>query len=231
MAYTTTVWLEHSMTTGEKLAALDNLEDMYSGAVDYIDSILHAERYYDKTETAAKYFTSVNDGSGSGLICATLDGYTADQIIAAGTPSGCIAWWSGSEASIPSGWVLCNGSNGTPNLRDRFVVGAGGNYAKGAYGGANTVTTSATITIAGHALTAAEMPLHTHGSITDYYSSTTTNCVNAAGTAMGNTNTEESRHTGYAGSGTEHTHGATWDGTDDQSKLPPYWALCAIQKS
>ena len=33
--------------------------------------------------------------------------------------------WSGSTSSVPSGWALCNGSNGTPNLRDRFVVGAG----------------------------------------------------------------------------------------------------------
>jgi hypothetical protein len=37
-------------------------------------------------------------------------------------PSGAIMMWSGSEASIPAGWVLCNGSNSTPDLRNRFVV-------------------------------------------------------------------------------------------------------------
>lgn len=38
-------------------------------------------------------------------------------------PSGVIVMWSGS--SIPSGWALCDGTNGTPDLRDRFIVGAG----------------------------------------------------------------------------------------------------------
>jgi len=39
-------------------------------------------------------------------------------------PSGGIIMWSGAVSAIPSGWVLCNGSNGTPDLRDRFVIGA-----------------------------------------------------------------------------------------------------------
>jgi microcystin-dependent protein len=66
-------------------------------------------------------------------------------------PSGVITLWSGSTASIPSGWVLCNGSNSTPDLRDRFVVGAGTTYAVNATGGANTVTLDATM-----------IPAHTH---------------------------------------------------------------------
>ena len=41
-------------------------------------------------------------------------------------PSGGIIMWSGSTNSIPSGWALCDGANGTPDLRDRFVIGAGG---------------------------------------------------------------------------------------------------------
>lgn len=66
-------------------------------------------------------------------------------------PSGVILLWSGSIASIPSGWVLCNGANSTPDLRDRFVVGAGTSYAVNATGGANTVTLDATM-----------IPAHTH---------------------------------------------------------------------
>ena len=50
-------------------------------------------------------------------------------------PSGGIIMWSGSIGSIPSGYVICNGSNGTPDLRDRFVVGAGNSYAVGNSGG------------------------------------------------------------------------------------------------
>jgi hypothetical protein len=59
-------------------------------------------------------------------------------------PSGGIIMWSGSIGSIPSGYVLCNGSNGTPDLRDRFVVGAGNSYSVGNNGGftANTYVTS-----------------------------------------------------------------------------------------
>ena len=47
-------------------------------------------------------------------------------------PTGCILMWSGAIASIPTGYVLCNGSNGTPDLRDKFVVGAGNSYVVGA---------------------------------------------------------------------------------------------------
>jgi len=43
-------------------------------------------------------------------------------------PTGVITMWSGSVATIPSGWALCNGSNGTPDLRDLFIVGAGLTY-------------------------------------------------------------------------------------------------------
>jgi hypothetical protein len=46
-----------------------------------------------------------------------------------------IMLWSGSTSSVPSGWALCNGSSGTPDLRNRFVVGAGSTYAVNATGG------------------------------------------------------------------------------------------------
>lgn len=51
-------------------------------------------------------------------------------------PTGVIVEWYGSIASIPAGFVLCDGTNGTPDLRDRFVVGAGSTYAVDAVGGA-----------------------------------------------------------------------------------------------
>lgn len=62
-------------------------------------------------------------------------------------PAGIIAMWSGSVASIPAGWLLCNGSSGTPDLRDRFIVGAGNSYAPATTGG--TLTQSATTSSAG----------------------------------------------------------------------------------
>jgi microcystin-dependent protein len=77
--------------------------------------------------------------------------------VAASFPTGGIILWSGSIASIPSGWALCNGSNGTPDLRNRFVVGAGSTYAVNATGGSadaivvsHTHTATSTVTDPGH---------------------------------------------------------------------------------
>lgn len=61
---------------------------------------------------------------------------------AAGVPSGTILPWYGNSDSIPEGYALCNGSNGTPDLRNRFLVGAGSSYGLGNVGGANSVTLS-----------------------------------------------------------------------------------------
>ncbi len=58
-------------------------------------------------------------------------------------PKGGIILWSGAANAIPAGWALCNGQNGTPNLENNFVIGAGNNYAVGATGGASSVTLSA----------------------------------------------------------------------------------------
>ena len=57
-----------------------------------------------------------------------------------GVPVGGIIMWSGATNNIPSGWALCDGNNGTPNLQDKFIVGAGSSYAVAATGGsANAV--------------------------------------------------------------------------------------------
>ena len=51
-------------------------------------------------------------------------------------PIGGIIMWSGAIANIPTGWALCNGiTNGTPDLRNKFIVGAGSVYAVAAIGG------------------------------------------------------------------------------------------------
>jgi microcystin-dependent protein len=69
-------------------------------------------------------------------------------------PAGVIVMWSGSIASIPGGWGLCDGSPGRPDLRDRFIVAAGNSYSPNNSGGANFIT-----------LTTNELPNHSHGVI------------------------------------------------------------------
>jgi hypothetical protein len=232
--YSKTNWLEYGMSTVARVAALNNLETIYSTAITYIDSITHSNIYYNKTEVGTTYFTSATDGSGTSLICSTLDGYTALQIIAAGVPPGTIAIWSGTEASIPDGYYLCNGYNSTPNLLSRFVVGAGGNYVVGATGGNGLVTTSGSVVVGGHSLTEGETPLHTHGVITDYYASSTLTREPPSTffnrTAVGTSLTDLDSYTDYRGDGDSHTHTASFAGTSNEDKRPPFYALCYIQK-
>jgi hypothetical protein len=74
----------------------------------------------------------------SGDICSTHGFVGAPKKDVGGVvPPGGIIMWSGSSATVPQGWALCDGSNGTPNLRDRFIVGAGASYGSGATGGNN----------------------------------------------------------------------------------------------
>lgn len=53
---------------------------------------------------------------------------------------GMIMLWYGSVETIPSGWHLCDGTMGTPDLRDKFVPGAGGSYSPGDSGGSDSHT-------------------------------------------------------------------------------------------
>ena len=80
------------------------------------------------------------------------DTVTATDFVGNGTiPIGGIIMWSGADNAVPSNWALCNGSNGTPNLQDKFVVGRGGSYGQGQTGGEATKT-----------LGTANLPSHTH---------------------------------------------------------------------
>ena len=53
-------------------------------------------------------------------------------------PIGGIIQWSGSIANIPDHYQICDGSNGTPDLRNKFVLGAGDTYAVNDSGGSNS---------------------------------------------------------------------------------------------
>jgi microcystin-dependent protein len=128
--------------------------------------------------------------------------------------SGMILIWSGAANAIPTGWVLCDGTNSTPNLQGRFVVGyhtANGDYDVGDTGGAETVT-----------LTVAQMPAHTHTATTKGTSGSHSWTQFGAGRNDWNYPGENSR-----GSATTASNGG---GTAHENR-PPFYALCYIMKS
>ena len=139
-----------------------------------------------------------------------------------GFPSGGIIIWSGSSASIPSGWLLCDGSSSTPDLRNRFVVGATSTYAVGATGGSADAivvshTHTATVTDAGH----------THSTGT-----TGTGYLNDVSGGGGRTHPSGN---GGSTSGTATTGitvaNSTTGSSGTNANLPPYYALCYIMKA
>ena len=115
-------------------------------------------------------------------------------------PKGTIVMFNG---AAPAGWAICDGTNGTPDLRNRFIVGAGASYGVGATGGADTVT-----------LTEAQMPKHTHG----YYG------MNGGYNRCDNDDEQRCSPDGY--NGTTNSAG----GDQPHENRPPYYALTYIMK-
>jgi hypothetical protein len=89
-------------------------------------------------------------------------------------PKGNIAFWAGDEATIPQGWQFCDGSNGTPDLRDRFVRGA---QSPGGTGGSDTLQLSpGIIPEHGHGFTTDSGGVHNH-LLEDHYRQTVLYCT------------------------------------------------------
>lgn len=140
-------------------------------------------------------------------------------------PTGVITLWYGSIASIPDGWYLCDGSNGTPDLRDRFVVGAGSTYAVAATGGnANAVvvqhnhTATSVVTDPGHSHDLTNLNL-----LSDTVSGGGITIL----TRTNGTSSTSSNTTGITVATTTANAGVS--GTD--ANLPPYYALAYIMKA
>lgn len=145
-----------------------------------------------------------------------LDGVTMDMVNAAiaeamknaggGVPSGLISIWSGAASNVPDGWTLCNGSNGTPDLRDKFVLGAGAGTsgpAVGSTGGEKEVT-----------LTTAQMPSHNHRTKPALSLS---GIISAGPVFSGN-------------KGGEYQYTEKTGGSQPHNNMPPYYALAYIMK-
>lgn len=174
-----------------------------------------------------------------------------DVKIAETLVSGIIVMWSGSSASIPTGWVLCDGTNLTPDLRDKFVVGATSSYAVGATGGQNAITKVPVHThnVSGntnstgahtHTGTTANVGNHTHGipSTTGYTQQSTNShkfVKNGAGLGVTSGAGGSHSHTFTTNINSNHSHTLSGiaDSAGDASvdTRPPYYALCFIMKT
>jgi hypothetical protein len=138
-----------------------------------------------------------------------------------GVPAGAILMWSGSVLSIPSGWYLCDGTNGTPDLQNRFILGAGNLYAVGATGGnKDAIVVSHTHT----ATTTVTDPGHTHN-ITAAVTGGGGNI--SQGTSALSTYTTTTATTGITAATTVASTGSS--GTN--ANMPPYYALAFIMKA
>jgi microcystin-dependent protein len=168
----------------------------------------------------------------------TANNYTLNSTGNGPVPMGGIIMWSGAVASIPTGWALCDGTNGTPDLRERFIVGAGGDNptvaVNGTFGGPYNPNTTGGSN--GVTLTTAQMPSHNHS-------------MGSAGSHQhmvkevsrgdeGNSGTDQSigshdeggteKYTSFDGAHT-HTINNTGGGGAHENR-PPYYALAFIMK-
>ena len=142
--------------------------------------------------------------------------------------SGMIIMWSGAVATIPTGYVICDGTNSTPDLRNRFVVGAGSTYTPGNIGGsADAINVSHT-----HTGTTASDGAHTHTgatpSGTNWFYVHNGSDGNWADERYGNDN---SANTSSAGLHSHTVAIASAGSSGTNANLPPYWALCFIMKT
>jgi hypothetical protein len=140
-------------------------------------------------------------------------------------PSGVIVMWSGSVASVPSGWFLCDGANSTPDLRNRFIVGAGSTYSVAGTGGsADAIVVSHT-----HTATVTD-PSHAHGAgITApgniAHASISNSIMGSTSGIEAFKNYIQSNTTGITVSN------STTGSSGTNANLPPYYALAYIMKA
>lgn len=150
-------------------------------------------------------------------------------------PVGGIMMWSGAIGNIPANWILCDGRaavNGVviPDLRDRFIVGAGGSYVVGTQGGevVNNHTHIISGSTDGHVLTIAEMPAHSH-TYTD--AGAGPNSGGRQGHAGGDQAFLNANRTSFStGGNAAHSHNLSLNTGEpsDVENRPPYYALAYI---
>ena len=139
---------------------------------------------------------------------------------AVGIPTGGIIMWSGAANNLPAGWGLCDGAGGRPDLRGKFVLGAGGAYEVGAGGGAET-----------HTLITAQMPAHQHRVKSGTRESGSVWGFGNAQSKQGFGGTDNAANLGwYSQDAAGNVLMENTGGGQSHNNMPPYFALCFIIK-
>jgi microcystin-dependent protein len=162
---------------------------VYNNGTNVVEAMNHAATLTAGTLALTTPLAAASGGTGLSSPGATGNVLTSNGTAWSSSPgfvAGMIMLWSGSIASVPSGWALCDGTNGTPNLRDRFVIGAGSTYAVNATGGSATATLATT-----------NLPSHTHS-------------ISASGTTGNQSNGHTHTFSGTtSGQSADHVHSGT----------------------
>ena len=219
--------------TAAKLHALvDDATVSSIVAADITDGVITNAKISD---VAGSKFTGLaNIPSGAGVI--------PSVNIPTSFVAGMIMLWSGAIVNIPAGWLLCDGTSGTPNLRDRFVVGAGSTYAVAGTGGSTTIA-EANLPSHAHAAGTLTGGAHTHALNAKFASFTGSGADVTAvahnitkvtapneGTA-GNWGTSDVNYSVAESSGAVAVTGSTGAIGSGTGYLQPYYALAYIMKS
>ena len=136
-----------------------------------------------------------------------------------GIPTGVIMMWSGTIATIPSGFALCDGSNNTPDLRDKFIVGAKQDDGVGAASTAKSNITGSLAATGGSATaTTSQEGVHEFTGSED--NSAQVQDASSSYNGIVNKNSRD-----------RHQHGIDWRHTHTVPNIPPFYAIAYIMKT
>lgn len=224
MSYEKTSWSASTPLTVSNLSHIEDQHPEIMTDLEAHDDAGHPSLYRTKSEMNSYFWSAGNDGSGSGLNADTLEGVHA-AAISGGVPSGFMGWWNPENGAVPSGFLFCDGSNGTLDMRNRFPIGA--SETVGATGGNANITPEGNITIAPTTLTVANIH-HVHTMLDQAQGRLNAWLWSGSGFPVGNT--EFPSVTASVGGGGSHDHPGTFTG-DLIDISPLFRYLVIIQKS
>ena len=226
MAYSKKIW---GPAEALNLANLQHMDGQYSEIIADLATHIgagHPSVYRPKSDMDQYFWHAGNDGNGSGLDADTLEGTEAASIVG-GVDPGIMVWWYPENGAIPAGFLFCDGSNGTMDMRLRYPIGASSTISVNQAVGNSVITPLASATVGACTLTVPNI-FHTHTG-DDAYAHVSNEDVGTGGRTA-TTENLTTINTSNAGGGGSHVHPGIFTGT--QKNIDPLFKyLVIIQKS